>query len=65
MDPLARCKWFFQTMAAEYNVMFAPYVHEGTWWARLSAQIYNELEDFKVCGKVMKELCQRVRDGNN
>lgn len=30
---------------------------------RLSAQIYNDLDDFTTVGKVLVEVCEKIRNG--
>lgn len=60
MAPRARGDWFFRTCTDEFNTAFSPFVHDGLWWGRFSAQIYLELADFEYTGRVIKELCERI-----
>ena len=45
----------------EYNTFIAVYPYTGSWWVRLSAQVYLELKDFEWCAGVLQEVCERVR----
>ncbi|KAI8811743.1 pyridoxal phosphate-dependent transferase [Cladochytrium replicatum] len=40
-------------LAEKCGVSCVPYKHNGSWWIRVSAQIYTELEDFKVLGETV------------
>ncbi|KAI8811296.1 pyridoxal phosphate-dependent transferase [Cladochytrium replicatum] len=43
-------------LAEKCGVSCMPYKHNGAWWIRVSAQIYIELEDFKVLGRAILEV---------
>ncbi|KAK0736264.1 pyridoxal phosphate-dependent transferase [Apiosordaria backusii] len=55
--------YILETLMEEYQTFVAVFVFQGQWWARLSAQVYLELEDFKWAGGVLKEICERVVRG--
>lgn len=38
-------------------------LYAGNFWWRLSGQVYLELEDFVRGAEILKEVCQRVRNG--
>ncbi|KAK7037591.1 hypothetical protein VNI00_011083 [Paramarasmius palmivorus] len=40
-----------------HGVYSAIYHHNGHWWTRVSAQIYNEISDFERLGKALLEVC--------
>lgn len=40
------------------------YVYNGSWWARMSAQVWNEASDFERCATTLLALCDRVNDGS-
>ncbi|CCG84796.1 protein of unknown function [Taphrina deformans PYCC 5710] len=61
MAPRARGDWFFRVCTDEFNTTFSPFVHNGSWWGRFSAQIYLEVEDFEYTGRVIKKLCERIQ----
>ena len=52
-----------ETLMAEYKTFVALFVYGGRWWARLSAQVYLELEDFEWAGRTLKEVCERAARG--
>ncbi|EJD06673.1 PLP-dependent transferase [Fomitiporia mediterranea MF3/22] len=45
------------------NVNGKPYYHNGKWWVRCSAQIFNEVGDFEVLGEALLEICRGNLDG--
>ncbi|KAK4142230.1 putative L-cysteine desulfhydrase [Dichotomopilus funicola] len=55
--------WIQRKLVDEYNTFVSLYVYRGRWWARVSAQVYVELEDFEWVGNVLKELSERVVKG--
>ncbi|ESK85204.1 aminotransferase family protein [Moniliophthora roreri MCA 2997] len=40
-----------------HGVYASIYRHNDKWWARVSAQIYNEISDFEKLGRVLLEIC--------
>ncbi|KAI0875894.1 pyridoxal phosphate-dependent transferase [Hypoxylon argillaceum] len=52
--------WMMRTMVEEYKTFVALIVHEGRLWARLSAQVYLDVEDFEWAGHMLLELCKRA-----
>jgi selenocysteine lyase/cysteine desulfurase len=61
---LAVVYWISQVLVDEHDTFIAILFHGGSWWARWSAQIYLELEDFEWAGNVLKDLCVRVEKGD-
>jgi selenocysteine lyase/cysteine desulfurase len=55
--------WILGKLMDEHDTFVALYVYQGRFWARLSAQVYLELEDFEWAGERLKELCDRVATG--
>jgi len=46
------------------NNTFAPiYAHADRFWTRLSAQVYVELDDFRIGAEVLKSVCDEIRRG--
>lgn len=37
--------------------------HRDVWWTRLSAQVYNDLDDFKYVAGVVKHVCEKINKG--
>ncbi|KXN90312.1 hypothetical protein AN958_04345 [Leucoagaricus sp. SymC.cos] len=52
---------FMTKMFDERNAQSAPYYHNGRWWVRCCAQVYNELEDFEKLAKHWIEVCDEVK----
>jgi len=55
--------WLTLKMVREFHTFMALIFYRGEWWVRLSAQVYLELDDFEWGAVVLKELCERVRQG--
>ncbi|KAI0412034.1 pyridoxal phosphate-dependent transferase [Xylaria grammica] len=55
--------WMMRVMSKEYKTFIALITHGGRLWARLSAQVYLEMEDFEWAGHVLLELCERAKRG--
>ncbi|KAK0452766.1 pyridoxal phosphate-dependent transferase [Desarmillaria tabescens] len=47
-------------LLVKHNVYAAPYYHNGMWWVRCSAQIWNEVEDFKKLGTALPAVCGEI-----
>jgi selenocysteine lyase/cysteine desulfurase len=62
-DISAVTNWILQTLMDEHKTFVAVYVYNGRWWARLSAQVYLEVDDFEWAGRVLKGVCERVVKG--
>ncbi|CAG8567661.1 5281_t:CDS:2 [Cetraspora pellucida] len=42
----------------KYHCYVSPFKHNGYWYVRASAQIYNDLSDFEKVGKALREICE-------
>jgi selenocysteine lyase/cysteine desulfurase len=62
-DTAAVREWILETLMDEYKTFVALFVYGGRWWARLSAQVYLEMDDFEWAGRTLKEVCERVAKG--
>lgn len=62
-DMAAATNWILKVLMDEYKTFVALYVYNDRWWARLSAQVYLELDDFEWAGRTLKTLCERVAEG--
>ncbi|KAG2107569.1 pyridoxal phosphate-dependent transferase [Suillus cothurnatus] len=48
------------TLLVEWNAYAAHYYHNGKWWTRCSAQVWNEISDFEVLADALKDACEKV-----
>lgn len=53
--------WMFSTLVEKHNTALLIAVYDGSWWARISAQIYLDLDDFVWLGDTLKAVCDEVR----
>ncbi|KAI6819844.1 PLP-dependent transferase [Hortaea werneckii] len=56
-------QWIAKVQVDEYNMFVAIYFYAGSWWVRVSGQVYLTLEDFEYGAKALEEICQRVEKG--
>jgi selenocysteine lyase/cysteine desulfurase len=52
--------FILERLAKDYNTFVNLAFISGSLWARFSAQVYLELEDFEYGAKALKELCEKV-----
>ncbi|KAL7815634.1 PLP-dependent transferase [Trichoderma gracile] len=52
--------FILRSLARDYNTFVNIAFISGALWARFSAQIYLELQDFEYGAKALKELCKKV-----
>lgn len=55
--------WMKKLSSEEYDTFIMVYWYAGSWWSRLSAQVYLEMQDFEWAAKTLKEMCERVEKG--
>ncbi|BGP43878.1 hypothetical protein JCM10449v2_007935 [Rhodotorula kratochvilovae] len=61
---LATLSKFWIAELSHAHKTFAPaFSHDDRFWVRFSAQVYNELEDFRRGGEAIKAVCERIRAG--
>lgn len=53
-------EWMNKALLDDYQTSIPTYTHGGRFWARLSAQVYLDINDFEWAGKALKMLCERV-----
>ncbi|KAI1452486.1 PLP-dependent transferase [Annulohypoxylon moriforme] len=58
-------EWMMEMMASDYKTFIPLFRHNGRSWARISAQVYLDIEDFEWAGQVLLELCERVKRGED
>lgn len=54
--------WMQKTMIKEFKTFMPVFPFQGSWWVRLSGQIYLEESDFEWAGWTLKELCERLHN---
>jgi hercynylcysteine S-oxide lyase len=59
-EAYAATQWMLETLMSEYKTFIALYVYDHRWWARLSGQVYLDMDDFEWAGNCLKTLCERV-----
>lgn len=52
--------WMTKVLVDDYQTFIPLFYHAGRFWARLSAQIYLDMDDFEWAGDTLKLLCERV-----
>ncbi|KAI5861512.1 pyridoxal phosphate-dependent transferase [Durotheca rogersii] len=58
-------EWMQERMGEDYGTFIPLFVHGGRPWARVSAQVYLDLDDFEWGGRVLLDLCERVKKGEH
>jgi len=56
--------WMSKLLNDEYDTFIAIMYFQDQWWARMSGQVYLDMEDFEWAGKVLKEVCERAAAQN-
>lgn len=64
-DVAAVSRFLEDQMLFAYNCAAAVYPHNGAWWTRLSAQVWNDLADFEHVGTMFEEIADKVRNGEH
>ncbi|ODM97586.1 hypothetical protein Ocin01_09069 [Orchesella cincta] len=66
-DPKLTPRWWVdEQLNMKYNQTFSPaYRHNGHWWVRVSAQIYNDLSDFDICAQHFLAICNDLNNGSS
>jgi selenocysteine lyase/cysteine desulfurase len=59
-DSTLSAQFWCDILLDRFNVYLTPYKHNGRWWARLSAQIYNDLTDFSAAAEVFSTICDEI-----
>ncbi|KAJ5986009.1 hypothetical protein N7522_013205 [Penicillium canescens] len=54
--------WMQQTMIGRFKTFMPVFPFQGSWWVRLSGQIYLEESDFEWAGWTLKDLCKMLLD---
>ena len=60
-EAVAVSEWMMRTLVDDYRTFIVVYQHAQNMWVRLSSQVYLDLEDFEWAGRILAELCERVK----
>lgn len=52
--------WMTKVLVDDYQTFIPLFYHDRRFWARLSAQVYLDADDFEWAGETLKVLCERV-----
>ena len=55
--------WMHRVFTEDYRTYLYLLFYRGSWWARLSAAVYVDFEDCRYAAKVLKDVSERVRNG--
>jgi hercynylcysteine S-oxide lyase len=58
-------KFIMEAAEKEHDTFLPVKYHAGSMWARISAQIYLDVNDFVFAGNVLKQLCDKVQLGEH
>ncbi|KAI1759630.1 PLP-dependent transferase [Hypoxylon sp. FL1150] len=58
-------QWMEEMMTKDYNTFIPLFAHNGRLWARLSGQVYLDIEDFEWAGHVLLKVVERVKRGDH
>ena len=58
-------KFIMERAEKEHDTFLPVKYHAGSMWARISAQIYLDVNDFVFAGNVLKQLCDKVQLGEH
>ncbi|KAF8908098.1 pyridoxal phosphate-dependent transferase [Gymnopilus junonius] len=56
---------FQDELIGVHNTFVPPFYYKGRWYARASAQIYNDLSDFEHLGEALVETCRKIMEWNS
>lgn len=51
---------FIDKLLYEHDCMAPVYKHNNLWYTRFSAQVYNDLSDFKYVAKAILSVCKEL-----
>ncbi|KAJ5163944.1 Pyridoxal phosphate-dependent transferase major region subdomain 1 [Penicillium coprophilum] len=55
-------EWMQQTLIKSCNTYMPVFPFQGSWWVRLSGQVYLEISDFDWAGWTLKDLCKQLQE---
>lgn len=57
-------EWMQQAMVKNHKTFMPVFPFQGSWWVRLSSQVYLDDSDFEWAGWTLKELCEKLQKEN-
>jgi selenocysteine lyase/cysteine desulfurase len=55
--------WFAKTLIDEYGTFIQSLYFGDAWWARLSGQVYLDMQDMAWAAETLKKICERINKG--
>ncbi|CAO2653784.1 Nn.00g031950.m01.CDS01 [Neocucurbitaria sp. VM-36] len=55
--------WMSRTLIDDYGTFIQSLFYGGSWWARLSGQVYLDMSDFEWAAETLKKIGERVDSG--
>jgi len=49
-----------RNLLERWRVSATVFRHNGRWWVRASAQVWNEISDFEYLAKALKDSCEKL-----
>ncbi|KWU45260.1 PLP-dependent transferase [Rhodotorula sp. JG-1b] len=56
--------FWFRELASKHQTVVPIFAHGDVFWTRLSAQVYNDLNDFAHVAKALKTVCEQITAGS-
>lgn len=57
-DPRLDVEWWIDEQLFKHpNTYSSVYYHNGNWWVRVAAQIYNDMSDFEISAQHFLKIC--------
>jgi selenocysteine lyase/cysteine desulfurase len=55
--------WVGKTLIDDYGTFVQSLFYAGAWWARLSGQVYLDMDDMQWAAETLKKICKRIDEG--
>lgn len=53
--------YLMDTFQEEFDTAIPIIFYNGSWWARVSGQVYLEMSDFEYAADILETMCERVK----
>lgn len=64
-DPAKFVERLVKELYLQYNTYMAYFQQDGNWYARISAQIYNDINDFKMVAEAVLKIKSQIKGQDN